>query len=401
MTRKFIVLLAAIMTLVALFGCRSAHVTSAILYIDQATLPMYEKAIAVLHEGLEFSPNEAEAYFYLGEAHSHVAEVAINKNDFQTAKKNYEISYDYYQTAQQMDSKLADRVLESLLFNYTIQINNATNEYQIGYNEAAEGYFRLAYAAYPDSTGPIKNIARMKIRMAIDAGNDTILLNEALVLLDQVLTENPSAYELLSDKANVLGRLNRPDEATAIYDNLLAEHPDDAGLLIDIANLSSKEMQFERAADLYVRIINIFENDDDSTNDQDVYTISLRTARSYALDEVKRYEDALFYFDKALRLEEIPQQMTMLNKLQTHYEYGKQFRDKAKEEMDPELKAALELQAKEQFTAGVNVGNSLVGQYFEAQNGYFYLAQCQNALGDFDGATRNMGMYEQLSVSNP
>ena len=131
MTRKFLILLAVVMSLVTLAGCRSAHVTSAILYIDEATLPMYEKAIAVLHEGLEFAPNEAEAYYYLGEAHSHVAEVAINENDFLTAKRNYTMAYDYYQKTMVMDPGLEERVLTSLQYNYVAQTNTASIEYQM------------------------------------------------------------------------------------------------------------------------------------------------------------------------------------------------------------------------------------------------------------------------------
>ena len=68
------------------------------------------------------------------------------------------------------------------------------------------------------------------------------------MLLDQVLQENPEAYALQADKANVLSLLGRNDEAGRIYDQLLVEHPDDTGLLLDIANLAlflaSEESQF-------------------------------------------------------------------------------------------------------------------------------------------------------------
>jgi hypothetical protein len=148
---------------------------------------------------------------------------------------------------------------------------------------------------------------------------------------------------------------------------------------------------------MYVRVIEIFENDDDITNDGDIYNLSLQTARFYGTDDVKRYEDAIFYYDKSLRLEEIPQQQTMLYKLQAHYAYGTELAEAARLEADVERKAELDLLSKEQFTAGVNVGNSLIGQYFEAQYGYYYLALCQNSLGDYDGSTRNMATYEQLS----
>jgi len=79
MSRKQLILLVVLAAVISLTGCRSAHVTSSILYIDQT---LYTKAITVLHEGLEYSPDEAEAFFYLGEAHSKRSELAIRENDF-------------------------------------------------------------------------------------------------------------------------------------------------------------------------------------------------------------------------------------------------------------------------------------------------------------------------------
>ena len=396
MTRKTRILAALILMLFALAGCRSARVTSAILYIDQATLPMFEKAVAVLPEGLEFSPNEAEAYFYLGEAHSHIDEGAVNDNDYLEAKKNYSMAYGYYRQAEDLDPEITPRVDESLMYNYVQQINNATNEFNSSYFEAAEGYFRLAYAALPDSTGPIKNIARMKIRQAMQNNNDEALLNEALELIDHVLADNPDAFELLSDKANVLGRLNRPEEANSIYENLLAEHPDDTALLIDIANLSSEEGNFERAADMFVRVATLYENDDDITNDPDIYGLNLQSARFYSRADVKRYEDALVFFEKALRLEDIPQKDTLELKLRTHYEYAQMLKTEKNNETDTTRQAELQQMITEQLTSGVNVGNSLVSQYFDSKYGYYYLAMCQNELGDFENSTRNMEMYQTL-----
>ena len=83
MTSKRILVTVGLALLFVLPGCRSAHVTSAILYIDQQ---MYDKAIDVLHEGLEYSPDEADAFFYLGEAHTKQAEENVRDNDYLAAK---------------------------------------------------------------------------------------------------------------------------------------------------------------------------------------------------------------------------------------------------------------------------------------------------------------------------
>ena len=115
MIRKHAALPLMVLALVAVVGCRSAHVTSAILYIDQQ---MYQRAVDVLHEGLEYSPDEPEAFFYLGESHSHLAEEAVGENDYLAAKLNYEKAYDYYLKALALDPALSTRVQESLDYNY-------------------------------------------------------------------------------------------------------------------------------------------------------------------------------------------------------------------------------------------------------------------------------------------
>lgn len=394
MTLKRTTLLAGLLLLAALAGCRSAHVTSAILYLDQNQT---DKAISVLHEGLEYDPEEAEAFFYLGEAHSKAAEEKIRDNDFLAAKLNYEQAYDYYQKAVELDpANLTERVTASLTYNYVRRTGDAAQEYSGGFFEAAEGHYRLAYAAYPDSTGPIKNIARMKIRLANDNNDDPELLGEALELLDEVLQSDPGAYALLADKANVLGRLGRSEEANAIYTQLMEEHPEDAGLLIDIANLAQEDLEYERAADLYAKVIDIYEHDDNPNNDEEILLLAKTAAAFYSDPSVLRYESAITYYGRALLLETVPDENTMLQKLQTHYKYGKSMIETAETEADPVRKAEIEAAAKQQFRDGVNVGNALVGSFFDSQMGFYYLALCHNELGDEAAFTSNMERWRAL-----
>lgn len=404
MTRKHVIMLAVLALLTALVGCRSAHVTSAILYIDQQ---MYQHAVDVLHEGLEYSPNEAEAYFYLGESHTKLAEDAVNDNEYLEANTQYEMAYNYYIRTLELDELLQPRVEESLQYSYVLRKNAALtdlesargaaegSDIQDAYFEAAEGHFRLAYAAYPDSVAPIKNVARMKIlqsEMSTDMERRTALLNESLDLLDQVLESNPDAYALQSDKASVLNKLGRNAEAGAIYDQLIVDHPDDIGLLIDVASLSVEEEKYERAADLYVRVADIYESDDDVDNDEDILVLRLQAGTFYGHPAVLRYADAIENFDKALDLEMIPEQSTMFQKLKLHYDYGLQLKKSADatgcEDMPDE--------AKVQFEQGVNVGNAMVDQLLSDALTHYYLGLCHGELCDQAESDRNFELYRQL-----
>jgi len=381
---------------ISLTGCRSAHVTSSILYIDQT---LYTKAITVLHEGLEYTPDEAEAFFYLGEAHSKRSELAIRENDFIAAKNDYVMAYDYYAKAVELDSALADRAYESMLFNYIQRSNDAKNEYRGKYYEAAEGYFRLAYAAMPDSVAPIKNIARMKITLAAEDNDNPELLNEALVLLDQVIEASPEAFLLKTDKATVLTRLGRTVEASALYDALLDEHPDDTDLLIDVARLSEDDQRYERAAEMYIRVIDIYETADEDMSDA-IYPIALRAATYLGDSSILRYQEAIDLYGKALRHELLPEENTMLQKLKLHYDYGKSLRKESEFADTPEIKAEQEQLATEQFTAGTGVGNALVNSYLECSIGYYYLGICYLELGNSTDAEKNLQIYRKLEGSN-
>jgi tetratricopeptide (TPR) repeat protein len=394
MTQAKKLCLAALLLLPLLSGCRSAQTTSAILYMEEQK---YDKAVAVLHEALEYNPEEADAFYYLGEAHSKLAEVAISDNRYLEAKENYEIAYRNYMRAAELDpQQFAENAQLAIQHNYTLRSNEAKNEYQARYYEAAEGFFRLAYAALPDSIAPIKNIARMKIQQAGENANDPKLLGEALDLLDQVLAVRPDAYELLADKANVLAKLGRSEEANAIYDGLLTDHPNDTALLIDIANLAVQDRRLERAADLYIRLIDLLEKDGKPENDEDIKPLMTQAAGWLADDEIRRYDEAIDLYKRALQLELVPEQQTLFGRLQAHYKFGKSLLNQAETEADPTRKADLQARANAQFTEGVNVGNATVEQFFDCAYCYYYLALCQGELGDAKASEINFQKYFDL-----
>ena len=93
--------LAALLALLALAGCRSAHTTSAILYIEEQ---QYQKAVDVIHEGFLYSEDEPDAFYWLGEAYSKLAEEAVKDNDYLEAKRLFELAYESYKRAEETGS---------------------------------------------------------------------------------------------------------------------------------------------------------------------------------------------------------------------------------------------------------------------------------------------------------
>jgi tetratricopeptide (TPR) repeat protein len=395
-----VLLALALLGLLALAGCRSAHTTSAILYIEEQ---QYQKAVDVIHEGFRYRDDEPDAFYWLGEAYSKLAEESVRENDYAEAKHYYELAHEAFMRALELaPDELGELVETALLYNYSSRSNQAKLDYQAGYFEQAEGHFRLAYAALPDSVAPIKNIAGMKMQQAAAAENETerrALYNEALELLDRVLAENPGAYLLKADKASVLTQLGRSEEAQAIYDDLLREHADDPTLLMDVARLSLRKQDYGRAAELYVEVADIYANDTDPENDSEIKKLLFDAGTWFGLQSVGRYEEAIDALNRAAELEVIaPTEDLMLTRLQTYYQYGKSLQTEAAAATDPARKAELTSRAAEQFQRGVEVGNALTGLYVNNADGYLFLSLCQLELGDFQAAQLNQRKHEELST---
>jgi len=392
MIKVRIILFAGLLILVGLSGmagCRSAHTTSAILYIDEQN---YDKAVQVIHEGFQYRDDEPDAFYYLGEAYSHLAEEAVENNEFDEAMKNYKLAYEAYRRAQELDPKeFTDKVDQSLTYNYNNRVRQASLDWDEDYFEQAEGHMRLAYAALPDSMAPIKNIARMKMQMSQDdryMENREVLLNEALVLLDQVLLDNPEAYELQLDKANVLASLGRNEEAKQIFDTLLAEH--------GIANLAIDDGDFARAADFYVRVVDLNEADTDATNDSDNKAMLVAAGTWYSSPNIGRFDEAIVVLDRAADLESIPTPNTMLMRLRTYYYYGKEVKNSSQEETDPVAKTELSDRATELFNRAVEIGLAMTNNFPGTADGFLFLSLAQVEIGDFAAAEVNNKAFEEL-----
>jgi tetratricopeptide (TPR) repeat protein len=401
MTKARIILLAGLLLLAGLSGlagCRSAHTTSAILYIDEQN---YDKAVTVIHEGFQYRDDEPDAYFYLGEAYSHLAEEAVEDDNYIDAKWNYEAAYEAYKKAETLDpDHFAEKVEKALAYNTQNRVRQANLDWEQDFFEQAEGHMRLAYAALPDSMAPVKNIARMKMQMSQEerfADQEKELLTEALGLLDQVLAKNPEAYDLQLNKANVLAALGEKDEAKQIFDTLLAEHSDDASLLIDIANLAIDGQDFGRAADFYVQVVDLNEADTDATNDAKNIDMLVAAGTWYGGSNIGRYEDAIAMLDRAADLEIEPQVNTMLMRLRTYYNFGKDIEKQAEIETDPVAKTELTDKANGLFNRAVEIGLAMTNIYSGNSDGFMFLSMAQLELGDLAASEANFNTSRELS----
>lgn len=382
-----------------LTACRSAHTTSAILYIEQE---QYQKAIDVIDEGLMFNPEDPEGFFYQGEAHSRMAQVAIDENDYLDAKKNFTQAYEKYTRAREMDPEnWSEPVAEALEINYINTRREGQRNWQERNWEEAEGFFRLQFAALPDSLSPIKDIAAMKIQQAELADDEgepekaTGFRNEALDLLDQVLVDYPDAYRLRADKAYVLTQLDRTTEAQRIYDSLLQEHGDDPTLLLDVVGLYSKQKRYTEAGDLFMKVADIYFNDDDPANDAQLKGLYSEAGYNYQMAD--DYPRAIASYGLANELD-VQDETIMLQRLQLNLQYGQRLAIRSAEAMtdDPAQAAELDAESKVYLQRAVDVGNALTDIAPTNADGFYFLAQAQAAMGDLTASEENMKVYNEL-----
>jgi len=225
------------------------------------------------------------------------------------------------------------------------------------------------------------------------------LLQESLLLLDQVLAKNPEAYELQLNKANVLAALGRNDEAKQIFDTLLAEHGDDQGLLIDIANLAIDDGDYSRAADFYVKVVDLNESDTDATNDADNKAMLVAAGTWYSSPNIGRFDESIVVLDRAADLETIPTDNTMLMRLRTYYNYGKETKKLVTASTDPAEQTQLTEKSTELFNRAVEIGVAMTNNFPATADGFFYLSLSQLELGDYTASDANYKTYEELQGS--
>lgn len=392
-------LLSALVGSAVMTGCRSAHTTSAILYIEQE---QYQKAIDVINDGLYYNPNDPEAYYYQGEAYSRMAQQAIDRNDYRLAKRSFEDAYERYQRAKSMDpAGMTELVDEALEINYRNTLRDGQAMWREQHFEEAEGYFRLAFAALPDSLEPIRNIASMKIQQAellpAQADSTKLLRSEALTLLERVLAQHADAYQLLADKAYVLTQLGRAEEADALYRNLLRDHRDDPSLLLDVVNLYQQQERYLEAADILLQVAEIYINDTDPATDAQLKGLYVDAGFNFRrAGELARAIDAYNLANE----QDVYDVNILLEREQLFLLYGRELKERAASAAvagDRALADDLDAQARTALQRGVDVGNALTSLAPTNADAFFFLASIQALLGDEAAFNQNMKTYEELS----
>ena len=112
-------------------------------------------------------------------------------------------------------------------------------------------------------------------------------------------------------------------------------------------------------------------------------------------------DDAITVLDRAADLEQLPTANTMLMRLRTYYNYGKETKNQAESETDPVAKAELTDKATGLFNRAIEIGVAMTNNFPATADGFFYLSLAQLETGDYAASDANYKTYEELQSDVP
>ena len=96
-----------------------------------------------------------------------------------------------------------------------------------------------------------------------------------------------------------------------------------------------------------------------------------------------------------------PTPNTMLMRLRTYYNYGKEMKKQAESEIDPVAKAELADEATGLFNRAIEIGVAMTNNFPATADGFFYLSLSQLEIGDYAASDANYKTYEELQSDVP
>ncbi|MDD3593940.1 MAG: tetratricopeptide repeat protein [Candidatus Gastranaerophilales bacterium] len=265
-----------------------------------------------------------------------------------------------------------------------------------------------------------KALNQYKLAQTIDPQNQMIRLNmatlyqqqgnlqDALAIYDSVLKANPNDVLANSYKASALRKSGQKAGAIDIYKTLLASNPNNSQIKEDIIT-TIKEMPTEAALN------NMYDLAAKNPND---YTIQYEFA--YMLHQNKRYNEALSYYQKALRLNNksadaylniaaiyksqnntakaIEELQTAKSVLPSDKRIVQMLEDFNAEVSFSKMDKAAELYDKKQYQEAIDIYRSISEP---TEDVYLGIGACYQAMEKYDDAIANYLKVAAMDPSNP
>ena len=195
---------------------------------------MYDSAIAILQEGVQYYPDDAEMHYLLGEAYYY--------------KKNY--------LGMGEQFALAESLKSDAKWNDDINEKRKETWMQV-FNQGAKAFNKKDYDTAEEKFVACTVIDRSAFRGFLYAGLSYTMKKEfdkALPYLKAGLKLSPDNPEMLKGYADVMLYTDSLEEAVDYYKKVLEKDPQNVEVLINLVAIYSNEKDFDQALDYSLKL---------------------------------------------------------------------------------------------------------------------------------------------------
>jgi len=275
MKRNLVGLFATIfvVSVALLLGCQSKEVTSAKVYIQQDDWP---KAIEQLEKAVKLYPEDAEAYYLLGEGYAWKGEWDKMNEVF---KKSLAIA-----------SKFEPQINNTRERHWVNSFNAGVSKINGGDIQGAIKSFKTCVLINPSKPEAYKNLAytflqadsmaaakQVYLDLLKNVGEDVEAMSslsrlyiqdkeyeKALELEKKILAKDPENKDAIANLALIYDFMGETDKAFAAYEEALAKNPNDKDLLFNLGRLYFIKRDYDKAIEQFKIVIGNDPEDVDS-----------------------------------------------------------------------------------------------------------------------------------------
>ncbi len=285
---SFIGVLLVLAASMMLTGCQPKEVVSAKVYIQNND---WDKALEQLQQAVELYPENAEAWYLLGEA--------------QGEKGNYEEMTKAFDKSISVDPKFEPNIKQTREKFWVKTYNAGVNAFNKQDMDAAMKAFKEATIIMPDRVDAYRNLAvayankdmideaisTLKTAIELDPEDVGTMVNlgtiyyqagkyeEAIDVFNKALEKDPSNGQAIKVLAFAYDQIGQSEKALESYDKALQQDPDNIDLIFNYGRLFYNKEDYPNAIKWFEKVLE--QNPDDYQAALSVGDAYLRIADEY------------------------------------------------------------------------------------------------------------------------
>lgn len=273
-------LIAVLMSVLLLFGCRSKEVESALIYINQQN--DWDKAMEQLEQAVQINPNDLEAHVYLVEGYG-------RRGEYQKMNEHYEAAMKLMQ-GPKANPKFIEKMENDRDRFWRESFNKGVNNVKAENLEESAKNFQDCIIIFPERPEAYRNLGYVNLQKgdlqeAIKNYLEVIRINpkdtetmadlgrlyiraeqydKTIEMMNKILEIDPLNVDAIAQKAMAYDYLGQSDQAFAAYEEALSKRPNDTDLLFNLGRLYFLKDDYEKAIECFKKVVEINPNDFES-----------------------------------------------------------------------------------------------------------------------------------------